>query len=98
MAYRIDYAPVKPEKKRNIGRKLRFQVLTAALLLAFILGVKYAWPGGAARLRQALLPGEASRTEVAVQTLVERVARGEPVGEAVTAFCREILENAQKSD
>lgn len=95
MAYRIDYGPAIPKKKQKIFPKLRLQALTAVLLLLFVLGVKYAWPAGTAKLRQALLPNGSSATGQAVAALTERIGNGEAIGDAVTAFCQEILKNAQ---
>ena len=41
-----------------------------------------------------LLPGDAAVTASAITTLVNDVKSGECIGEAVTTFCREIIQNA----
>lgn len=95
MAYRIDYGAESRREFLGSQSGLSFRVLTAALLVAFSLVVTKTWPEGRERLQQALLPGEPSRTEQAFTAMAERISQGEPVGEAVTAFCREVLENAE---
>lgn len=41
-----------------------------------------------------LLPGDSAVTAAALGELAENVQEGVPAGEAITAFCREILNNA----
>lgn len=97
MAYRIVYGPMPkgtcPERRSTF----RFHLLTAVFLLLFVLLVRQAWPEGTERLRSVLLPGEPGSTEKAVQVLLTDVQEGEPIGDAVTAFCRQIIENGQAS-
>ena len=97
MAYRIVYGPM--PKATSPGRQisLRISMMTVVFLLLFVLLVKQTWPEGTDMLRSVLLPGEPGKTETAVQTLLEDMRNGEPVGDAVTAFCRQIIENGQTS-
>ena len=67
----------------------RLRVMTAALMLIFVLAVRYAWPGGTALLRQALEPrGE---TVSAFSEMVTHINGGGEVGQAVTVFCRKVV-------
>lgn len=44
--------------------------------------------------KEWLLPGDARVTEVALNTLVEDLKDGDSLDDAITAFCQEILKNA----
>lgn len=95
MAYRIDYGPAQPEEK---SCTLRLQVLTASFLLLFVLLVKQAWPEGTAKLQEIFLPGDAHSTQTAFQELISDLQNGEGLGDAVTAFCEEIIDHAELED
>lgn len=45
-------------------------------------------------IRRFLLPGNGAVTEAAIIDLVASIQEGETVGQAVTTFCRQIIENA----
>ena len=94
MAYRIDYAPATPVRKTGPGKILHWQMMTAVFLLIFTFLVSQTWPEGTQKLRAYLLPGDGT-AEAAFQEFVTGVNAGEPVGEALTAFCRQIIENGQ---
>lgn len=98
MAYRIVYGP-EPKKRTNppLGQ-LRIQVLTAVFLLIFVLAVKYGWPEGTAALQRVLLPGEPSVTQQALEGMVSDLQEGEPLGEAFTAFCQQIIDDGKAAD
>ena len=89
MGYRITYETgvhktelLLPTRKRT---KLGYIALACVLIIALALGHKY-W--------QVLLPGDPKVTERALHELASDLREGESVSDAVTAFCREILENA----
>ena len=91
VAYRIVYGgePRRERAKRGVG--LRFQTMTAACLLLFTLGVSQFWPQGTAKLREYLIPD----TQGAVLELMAQIQAGEPVEQALTAFCRQIIQDAK---
>ena len=92
MAYRVVYGPM--PKAAPKGRSLpRVRVLTAAWLLVFSLGVRQLWPEGREVLRQLLLPGEQTAAQTAFDGMLEELRAGETLGEAVTAFCRQIVQD-----
>lgn len=95
MAYRIEYGPPVKKPASPVLRRFRFQLLTASLLFLFVLSVRLLWPAGTAKLREVLLPAEPSWTAQAAQDMVEQVRQGENLGDAVTAFCREVLNHAE---
>ena len=88
MGYRIVYGE-EPAK----GKKSRLGLWTAAFLLVFVTAVRLAWPAGTEQLRTILEPkGE---TVEAFSQMVANVGAGQGMGEAVTAFCRSVVSNAQ---
>lgn len=94
MAYRINYGPDLSKEQKGSGKQLRWQIMTAAFLLLFVLLVKQTWPDGADKLRTVFLPsGEG--TETAFQEFIDQLHGGDSVGDALTTFCRQVIENAQ---
>lgn len=88
MGYKIRYGlRIPAEKKRG-----RWQYV-AAIVLAVVIALLCVdiWNG-----RQWLLPGDPQVTAQALDTMVDSIREGEPLGEAITCFCREIIENAAK--
>jgi len=90
MGYKIVYGE---DKTRPSGGGSRIRALTAAFLFLFCLLTGALWPEGAKLLRDALLPGSPSATETAFQNLVYELRMGEPLDDAVTAFCRRVILN-----
>lgn len=94
MGYRIQYGreairtaiaePVKMKEKRP-GIVPFILITTAAVCLLL-------QKGGA--LTDYFIPGNKEVTSAAFTTLIDNVKGGEPVADAVTAFCREIIDNA----
>ena len=86
MGYSIRYGPRIPaEKKRG-----RWQCVAALILAgAIVLLCVDIWNG-----RQWLLPGDPQVTAQALETMAESIREGESLREAITCFCREIIENA----
>ena len=85
MGYSIQYSPQTNRKfpvktKKNSATWL----LTGVAVLALLLG---GW--------RLLLPGDPETTRAALSHLVDDVRAGESVGDAVTAFCREIIDGEE---
>ncbi len=90
MGYRITYENGIIRKKAVGERRFRWKrwgcgCLGVALAVALML------PQGRLLVRDLLLPGDEDVTAAALEEMVENIRAGEPVGEAVEAFCREIL-------
>lgn len=88
MGYRIEYDS--GGAKRQEVRKKRFPVVwvllcagAAALLIPGVRTAVWHW----------LLPGDGAMTAQALGELVTDLQTGEPFGEAVTVFCREIIQH-----
>jgi len=91
MGYKLYYETVGKRKypQHPNAPKVRLAVGITLGICAFLLGLTiqhggFAW----------LLPGDPEVTGPAIQTLIDRLADGEGLGEAVTAFCREVVAGA----
>ena len=83
MGYRIVYG--KKEKKIISPKKICL-IITGITALAMLM-----WPAGRTFVAGVFLPGDADVTASAVRTLVAELKEGQGIGNAVTAFCQEII-------
>lgn len=95
MGYRIQYNPEQNKKYPiRLASAVRQRWLVGTAIIAvLLLGLAGLNDGKA--LKAWLLPGDPQVTEAALATMVEDIRAGEALGDAVTAFCLEIMENAQ---
>lgn len=93
MAYSIGYAPQRHEVCAKRPR-IRFGVLVLAFFVVFLISAQLLSQEGARLLRQMILPFQEETVE-AFSAMVQSVEQGVPVSEAVTAFCREVIEGGQ---
>lgn len=91
MSYRIQYDTKKHPWQKRLKR-LKY-VLPVGIICLSLLTLGYF---GMDKL-QFLLPGEPSVTAAALDNMANSLQEGETLQEAITAFCREILDNAQKA-
>ena len=93
MSHRIDYGGAVPTKygRKRDGNSLR--MMTAVFLILFALAVGQFWPRGREVLQEFLLPGEPTLTEQAFSGLVHDLSQGINLEDAMTVFCRQIIEN-----
>ena len=90
MAYSIGYAPRRCEG--SVKRKrIRFSVLVLAF---FLFSVQLFSREGAELLRNMILPVGDDTVE-AFSSMLQAVEEGTPIPEAVTAFCREVMEHGK---
>lgn len=87
MGYQIHYEGTEPGAKKP-GR---FTARLGAGLLAMGLLVSGLWPRWADQLRQVVLPGNPAVTAAAWEDLTQQLRTGEPLSQALEAFCRSIL-------
>jgi hypothetical protein len=87
MGYRIVYG--KQEKKILPLRKIG-AIAAVIAVMAILL-----WPAGRSAVAQMLLPGDAEITATALQNMAKELGEGQGIGEAVTAFCQEIIAGGQ---
>ena len=90
MGYKVQYG-VNRHERRNRRALLRKWVI--AILLDVILVTAWVMDMRGT-LYEALLPGDPVVTASALENLRQDLASGEPLGEAVTAFCREVIDGA----
>lgn len=93
MGYEIRYGPKISQKRKTVG----LLPIAAAVVVVLALGVRTLFPDAAVKAWQLILPAD-TETQAAFQTMVDSVRAGEAFGEAVTAFCQEIIENAELPD
>lgn len=94
MGYRVEYGPTTQKKRADRGTGGRRAWLTAAFLALFLVLVNICWPQGREVLNRLLWPGDAGATRQAAESFVEELRSGEPLGDAVEGFCREVLRDA----
>ena len=94
MSYQIQYDPHLVKKyPRRIRKKGKFSLLRiiALLLICFVvIGVI-----GRGGVPQFLLPGDAAVTAGALDAMIQDLRNGEQFGEAITAFCMEIIRHGE---
>ena len=74
------------------GKRLFFRILLSVALIV-LLGVTVHYRE---HIYNWILPGDAQYTVVALKELLSNLHSGESAGEAIAAFCTEILENASR--
>ena len=95
MGYRISYEnggsreQVPDKLFRNPGRGKLFILILVLTIVCCAL-----WRNE--NIRRSLLPGDPVVTEAAIDNFVESIQGGDGIGNAVTAFCREVIEGAGK--
>lgn len=94
MGYRIVYGPEIKAQPQRTGSSARLRTMIAAAFLLFSIIVRLTWQEGTEIMRQALLPGDLTVTEQAFSEMITDLRQGEPVADAVTVFCRTVLDEA----
>ena len=92
MGYRIVYGkdvPV-PQMVKGGGKRLRAMIAIGMLVFSFL--VRAYWPEGCQKLCLMVMPEGASETQAAAEFLLRDLKAGVPVSDALTAFCRQILD------
>lgn len=97
MGYRIMYSPEDDHKYPACrpGRKNKWVLPT---LLAAVIFVTMATPSMRNWLERWLIPGDPQVTKGAFSMMIDEIRSGEPLGEAVSTFCREILNDGNKEE
>ncbi len=93
MGYKIVYDQSK--QNESWDRWLRWIVTIVLLCLAITNGIYYC-SGNLTDLREKLMPWTQPEIQSALSGLQEEIRAGEPLGESVAAFCREILDGASE--
>lgn len=89
MAYKIIY-PIVGKRNYPPRKPIPAWALPVAFVSAMLLAITF-YNGSA----NWLLPGDPAVTEAALREMIEDLSQGEAFGEAVTAFCKEIIVGAR---
>ena len=95
MSYRIEYGPEFPKKYRKNNQVSRVKAFTAAFLLLFTILVRSFFPAGTEKLRQLILPPEASLVQTGFDDFLSSMRSGKPMGDAFTVFCKQIVSHEE---
>lgn len=93
MSYKISYG--EPSQKA-LHSSFRLPVV-AGLVLTLAILARIFYPDATKQLTEALLPVTSDSSQKAMEVFVENIKAGESFGDAVTAFCQEILNDADIS-
>lgn len=91
MSYRISYEKNMVKKdllSDQSATRLNRWIISAVICILLVCALS------SSTVRSYLLPGDPQITEAALNELADDLREGESVADAVTAFCREILNNA----
>lgn len=90
MSYRISYGPKTP--KRYYRPKLRKMplILSAAVLCSMFI-INICFPAQTQAIKHKLLPWTTPESKAAISTMLNDIQEGASYEDAITAFCREIL-------
>lgn len=95
MSYRVEYASFGkkyPTKRKSSSKK---GMIAAVLVLVLVFGAISVRLNALPWIKEYLLPGDPEVTAMALEGLVEDLKEGNSLGQAVTAFCKEIMDHGQ---
>lgn len=94
MSYRIQYGP--PQKGEPVKGVLSKKTLRGIgiVILAAVIVFVLASPQSAQAVRGFLFPGDAAVNAAAFSEFVDSIRGGSSLGQAITAFCCEIIRGA----
>ena len=95
MGYTIQYGPAgKAEAAWHAKRRKKSGVILAVCVLA-VAFVAIVLSGDFEQIKNYLIPGDLEVTKAAFAQFTENIRQGDTVGDAITAFCREIIDGAE---
>ena len=97
MGYRVEYKSFGEEKRQPKVGQYKKAIMAAALVMVLTGGALTVKLTGLPWVQKYLLPGDPEVTAAALEQMVDDLRSGYSFADAVTAFCREIMENAQPS-
>lgn len=93
MSYKISYWEA-PQKAPHLPFRLP---AVAGIVLSLAILARIFYPDTTKQLTEALFPLTSDSSQQALEVLAEKIKAGESFGDAVTAFCQEILNDADIS-
>lgn len=94
MSYKISYGN-ESEKSKITGRIWRPAI--AGLVLSLAIMARFVFPKDTKQLTEALFPLTSESVQTALEVFTENIKAGESFNEAATAFCLEIIDEADIS-
>ena len=94
MDYQVEYDSVGKEEKQKPDRHRVSGVIAVVMVCVLVLGAVTIKTVGLPWVESVLIPGDPEITASAWQQMIEDLRKGGSMTDAVTAFCREIIENA----
>ena len=95
MGYTIQYGPAgKAEAAWHAKRRKKAGAILAVCVLAVVFAAMVL-SGGFEEIKNYLIPGDPEVTQAAFAQFTEDIRQGDTVGDAITAFCREIIDGAE---
>lgn len=96
MAYNIRYVSFGEEKKQPKDTQWRKRISAGLLVVVLLIGAMTVKHRGLRWVTDYLLPGDPAVTAAALEDMVTDLKAGDNLYDAITAFCREIMEHAPK--
>ena len=94
MAYRIDYGTPIRNTRAELRKNRIFSWITIICVLILVISAIAVKQQGLPWVETYLLPGDPAVTAAALDALAEDLRTGESLTQAISTFCREIMENA----
>lgn len=95
MSYKISYGEMSKKSIKNKRSRWLLPAALAAVVLA--IGIRFFYPDATKQLTEALFPLTSASSQEALEVLSQNLKAGESFSDAVTAFCREIIYEADIS-
>ena len=97
MSYSISYGP---DKARHEKKKRPYFGLVGAVVVIIVCALVIGWsiPQQAEKFALALFPWTRTEARTSFSQLQEDIKDGQPLTDAVTTFCLEIIHNAEKTE
>lgn len=94
MGYRIEYGSQGALRKPLKPKRAYSAIAATVCVLALVAGAIAVKHTSLTWVQEVLLPGDPAVTAAALENMVDNIKQGDSIAEAVTAFCREIVEHA----
>ena len=95
MSYAIHYGPNKPKYQKKKNGYIGF-VGAVLIIMVCATAIGFAIPQQADQFVRALFPWTRSQIVSAILDLRENIIMGDPIYDAITTFCREIIYEAKE--
>lgn len=96
MSYEISYGITSEKKTISANKRVGIAVLGALLVVLATLA-RFFYPDETRQLSDALFPLTSETTQQALKTFSQNIREGDSFGDAVAAFCQEIVDESDAS-